>query len=116
MRWSIIAANRRCKKRYAKCEASGAGRIDRRLYCRDVRYTGRQGVCEPLLTIASIKAMVGKDTRKGIAYDCDKSRLEKIQAERCDESRSGRNKYCRGTEGRSLLWHRVIWIYGVCLV
>ena len=60
MRWSIIAANQRCKKRYAKCEASGAGRIDRRLYCRDVRYTGRQDVCEPLLMRASVKAIVGE--------------------------------------------------------
>ena len=65
MRWSIIAANQRCKKRYAKCEASGAGRIDRRLYCHDVRCTGRQGVCEPLLTIASIKAMVGERIHVG---------------------------------------------------
>ena len=60
MRWSIIAANQWCKKRYAKCEASGAGRVDRRLSCRDVRYTGRQGVCEPLLMIASVKAIVGE--------------------------------------------------------
>ena len=65
MRWSIIAANQRCKKRYAKCEASGAGRIDRRLYCRDVRYTGRQGVCEPLLMIASVKAIVGERIHRG---------------------------------------------------
>ena len=65
MRWSIIAANQRCKKRYAKCEASGAGRIDRRLYCRDVRYTRCQGVCEPLLMIASVKAIVGERIHVG---------------------------------------------------
>ena len=61
----IIAANRRCKKRYAKCEASGAGRVDRRLYCRDVGYTGRQGVFEPLLMIASFKAIVGERIHTG---------------------------------------------------
>ena len=56
----MIAANRQCKKPYAKYEALGAGRVDQRLCCRYVRYMGRQGVCEPLLMIESVKAIVGE--------------------------------------------------------
>jgi len=67
--------------------------------------------------IKSVKAIVGEriDTR-GLRVTAMQGGLKKFRLEGAMKARGARNKGCRGTEGRSLLWHREIWIDGVCLV